>query len=67
MGAERRDEPHEAETPLVQMPGINGNPVGPSFREGQRRAPDTHPVRSLLIGLVPVVLLVGFLFLTGQL
>ena len=66
MGARRGDGPDEEATPLGQLPEINGSPVGPSFREGPRRTPDTHPVRSLLIGLVPVVLIVAFLLITGR-
>ena len=66
MDDKRAVEPHEAATPFGQMPGMNGNVVGPSFRDGPRQKPDAHPVRSLLMGLVPVVVIVAVLLLTGR-
>jgi len=67
MGVRRRVEPGEAATPSGQMPGMNASGVGPSFRDGPRRTPETHPVRSLLVGLLPVVILGVVLLLTGRL
>ena len=66
MDGNRGNEPDEAATPFGQMPGMNGSTVGPSFRDGPRRKPDTHLMRSLLLGLVPVVIIVAVLLLTGR-
>lgn len=66
MGVDRRDDPGEAATPVGEMPGMNGSTIGPGFRAGPRRTPDMHPVRSLLVGLVPVVVLVVVLLWTGR-
>jgi len=66
MPVKRSDEPDEAATPSGQLPGINGSPFGPSFRAGPRVSPDLHPVRSLVLGLIPVVIVLVVVFLTTR-
>lgn len=53
--------PGQDERPLGERPGLNHNPLGASFRDGPRTLPAS--ARSLLLGLLPVVLGLALLFL----
>jgi hypothetical protein len=43
--------------PLGMRPGVNGDPLGPAFRDGPRRAPVS--VGSILTTVLPFLVLVG--------
>lgn len=61
MGTNRDSgEPEEDRRSIGERPGINQNPLAPSFRDGPRSAPASY--RSILMGLLPVaVIAIGLL------
>ncbi len=62
--AERDHDVGRDERGFGERPGVNQNPLSPSFRDGPRTTPAS--TRSLLLGLVPVVvigLVLAFVFL----
>lgn len=50
---EREQEPWRDERGIGERPGMNQNPLAPSFRDGPRTTPAS--TRSLLLGAAPVV------------